>query len=123
MTPGLTVKPAVIRADKDEVALAIGAAKDPAVGRRQIIIVSGRLKTAKETAAATWPETCKRGRLPGPAPESGSEASTRRTSSHGVPVVEEPLRGPIMGALGDEFRLQDCPPEGPQSLGRFAATA
>lgn len=52
---GITVKPAVIPADKDEVALAIGAAKDAAVGLRQNLILTGTLKTAKETTTGYAP--------------------------------------------------------------------
>ncbi|MGO8930018.1 MAG: hypothetical protein ACLQU3_24385 [Limisphaerales bacterium] len=51
----ITVKPAVIPADKDEAALAIGAAKDAAVGLRHNLIITGTLKTAKETVTRNAP--------------------------------------------------------------------
>jgi len=52
---GITAKPAVIPADKDEIAVTIVAAKDAAVGPRPNLILTGTMKTDKETTTGYAP--------------------------------------------------------------------
>ncbi len=53
--PGITIKPAVIPPDKDEMAVTIVVAKEAAVGLRHNIILNGTLKTDKETSTRLAP--------------------------------------------------------------------
>jgi hypothetical protein len=46
---GISLKPAVIPPDKDEVAVTVAVAKEVAVGVRQNLVLTGALKTDKET--------------------------------------------------------------------------
>jgi hypothetical protein len=46
---GITIKPAVIPIDKDEIAVTVAVAKEVAVGARHNLILTGTLKTDKET--------------------------------------------------------------------------
>ncbi len=52
---GISIKPAVIPADKDEVAVAIVTAKEATAGLRQNLFVTGALKTDKETTTRNAP--------------------------------------------------------------------